>query len=164
MGIADTEMGSFAEVASGVLMPNQSPEHQPGGPNELPPPWTLKFEESSLALHRRGEFVEYLRTYGRGEDDYATAELIFDELVANVCFHAPGPIELLVEWHSGRAALHVTDVGAPIDMSRIGFPDPYAEGGRGLAIVNALSVTVRSATYLNGKKISAALPIWIAAA
>ena len=144
-------------------MPDQSPEHQTGiEPNKLPPPWKLDFEDPSAALHLRGEFAEYLRTYGKRDDDYTTAELIFDELVANVCFHAPGPIELLVEWHSGRAALHVTDAGAPIDMSRIVFPDPYAEGGRGLAIVNALSAAVRSATYLNGKTVSAALPVWVA--
>jgi hypothetical protein len=108
-------------------------------PNELPPPWKLDFADPSLALRLRSEFAGYLQSYGRGEDDYVTAELIFDELVANVCFHAPGPIEILVEWHSGRAMLHVTDAGPPIDMSSIAFPDPYAEGGRGLAIVNALS-------------------------
>jgi len=56
--------------------------------------------------------------------------------------------------------LHVTDVGAPIDVSAIAFPDPFAERGRGLAIVNALSPAVRSATYLNGKTVSAALPVW----
>lgn len=124
-----------------------------------PPPWKRDFENSPQALHLRHEFVEYLRRYGSVDDDYDTAELIFDELVANVCFHAPGPVELLVEWHSGRAALHVTDAGPPLDMSAIAFPDPYAESGRGLAIVNALSVTVRSATYINGKTVSAALPI-----
>jgi anti-sigma regulatory factor (Ser/Thr protein kinase) len=146
-------------------VPNQSREHQSdAGSNGLPPPWKLDFEEPSVALRLRNEFAEYLRTYGRGEDDYTTAELIFDELVTNVCFHAPGPIELLVEWHSGRAMLHVTDAGKPIDMSSIAFPDPYAEGGRGLAIVNALSVAVRSATYLNGKTVSAALPVWAASA
>ena len=146
-----------------MLVPDQPRDHQPHpGPNALPPPWKLDFADSSLALRLRSEFAEYLQTYGRGDDDYVTAELIFDELVANVCFHAPGPIEILVEWHSGRAMLHVTDVGAPIDMSAIAFPDPYSEGGRGLAIVNALSVAVRSATYLNGKTVSAALPVWFA--
>jgi anti-sigma regulatory factor (Ser/Thr protein kinase) len=130
--------------------------------NALPPPWKLDFADPSLALRLRNEFAGYLQSYGRDDDDYVTAELIFDELVANVCFHAPGPIEILVEWHSGRAMLHVTDAGPPIDMSSIAFPDPYAEGGRGLAIVNALSPTVRSATYLNGKTVSAALPVWAA--
>jgi hypothetical protein len=46
-------------------------------------------------------------------------------------------------------------------MSAIAFPEPYAEGGRGLAIVNALSPAVRSATYLDGKTVSAALPVWV---
>jgi anti-sigma regulatory factor (Ser/Thr protein kinase) len=126
-----------------------------------PPPWKLGFAEPSRALHLRAELIEYLRTYGRAEDDYETAELIFDELVANVCFHAPGSIELLIEWHSGRAMLHVTDTGPPLDMSAIAFPDPYDEGGRGLAIVSALSAAVRSATYINGKTVSAALPVFV---
>jgi anti-sigma regulatory factor (Ser/Thr protein kinase) len=138
------------------LPQTQQSDPRPG----LPPHWQLDLAEASRALHLRNELVEYLRTYGRGEDDYATAELIFDELVANVCFHAPGPIEVLVEWPSGRAMLHVTDTGAPIDMSTRPFPDPFAERGRGLAIVNALSAAVRSATYLNGKTVSAALPVW----
>ena len=128
--------------------------------DNLPPPWKLDFADPARALHLRGEFAGYLRTYGRGADDYNTAELIFDELVANVCFHASGPMEILVEWHSGRAMIHVTDGGRPIDMSRIAFPDPLTEDGRGLAIVNALSSTVRSSTYLNGKTVSAALPVW----
>ena len=116
--------------------------------------------EPSQALRLRVALIDYLRAYGRASDDYDTAELIFDELVANVCFHAPGPIELRVEWHSGRAMLHVTDDGPPLDMSSIHFPDPYAEHGRGLAIIDALSPAFRSTTYVNGKTVSAALPVW----
>ncbi len=126
-----------------------------------PPRWSLDFAEPSRALRSRGDLVDYLRAYGRPEDDYSTAELIFDELVTNVCFHAPGPIQMMVEWHSGRAMLHVTDDGPPLDMTAITFPDPYADGGRGLAIVNALSDALRSRTYVNGKTVSAALPVWV---
>ena len=129
-------------------------------PTLQPPRWKQSFADPSQALHLRGALVEYLRAHGRDEDDYYTAELIFDELVANVCFHAPGPIDILIEWHSGQAMLHVTDVGPPIDMSSIAFPDPLDDTGRGLAIVNALSPVVRNTTYINGKTVSAALPVW----
>ena len=128
---------------------------------EPPLPWQLGFENPSQALRMRDAFVAYLRIYGCVEDDYDTAELIFDELVSNVCFQAPGPVEIHVEWHSRRAMLHVTDAGLPLDVSAIAFPDPNDERGRGLAIVNALSATVRSTTYVNGKTVSAALPIWV---
>ena len=139
-------------------MPDLARKHQPDL-SPRPPQWKLDFAEASRALYLRNEFVDYLRAYGRAEDDYAAAELIFDELVANVCFHAPGPIEVLVEWHGGGAMLRVSDAGAPIDISMIAFPDPYALGGRGLAMVNAFSATVCAATYLNGKTVSAALPV-----
>lgn len=86
--------------------------------------------------------------------------MIFDELVANVCFHAPGPIEIRVDWVTGRAELHVTDEGPPIDMSSIRFPAPDALEGRGLAIVNALSPSLRNITYTaDGKTLSAVLPV-----
>jgi anti-sigma regulatory factor (Ser/Thr protein kinase) len=144
-----------------LFVPNNPRQHQSNHMPDPPPHWELSFAEPSRALHLRNELIEYLRTYGRAEDDYDTAELIFDELVANVCFRAPGPIEVLVEWHSGRAMLHVTDAGPPLDMSAIAFPDPYAVDGRGLAIVNALSATVRATTYVNGKTVSAALPVLV---
>lgn len=129
--------------------------------SEQPPDWKLDFAEPSQALRKRKELSEYLRTYGRPEDDYDAAELIFDELVANVCFHAFGPMQILIEWHSGRAMLHVTDAGPPIDMATIVFPDPLDNNGRGLAIINALSVAVRSVSYVNGKTVSAALPVLV---
>jgi anti-sigma regulatory factor (Ser/Thr protein kinase) len=144
-----------------LFVSNDPHQHQWNSVPERPPQWKLGFAEPSRALHLRNELIEYLRAYGRTEDDYDTAELIFDELVANVCFHAPGPIEILVEWHSGRAMLHVTDAGPPLDMSAIAFPDPYADDGRGLAIVSALSAAVRSTTYVCGKTVSAALPILV---
>lgn len=140
-------------------MPNNPHLDQSDPSPEQPPQWKRSFPEPSRALHLRGELTAYLRTYGRAEDDYVTAELIFDELVSNVCFHAPGPIDILVDWQSGRAMLHVTDAGLPLDVSGFTFPDPYATDGRGLAIVNALSATVRSKIYINGKTVSAALPI-----
>jgi hypothetical protein len=128
-------------------------------PKSQPPQWKLGFAEPSQSLRLREKLVEYLRAYGRAEDDYDTAELIFGELVGNACFHAFGPMEILVDWQNGHAMLHVTDGGPPIDVSTIGFPDPYSNDGRGLAIVNAFSTAVRSMTYVDGKTVSAALPI-----
>lgn len=129
---------------------------EPSAPQE----WKPLLTDPAQALREREAFVQYLRAHGGRDDDYDTAELIFDELVSNVCFHAEGPIEVRVDWTAGHAVLHVTDEGPPFDMSAISFPDPYEAHGRGLAIVNALSPGVRNITYAGqGKTLSAALPV-----
>jgi anti-sigma regulatory factor (Ser/Thr protein kinase) len=113
-----------------------------------------------MALHRRKEFVDYLRRYGGDCDDYEAAEMIFGELVANAVLHAPGSIEVLVEWPSGRAMLYVSDEGPPIDARRNRAPNPDSEHGRGLLIVQWLSPSLTSVTNPgDGKTISAALPV-----
>jgi anti-sigma regulatory factor (Ser/Thr protein kinase) len=124
------------------------------------PAWSVELPDATQALRQSEAYITHLRTFGMPDDDYDSAELIFVELVGNVCLHAPGAIRIQVEWSTGSATLHVTDEGPPIDMDAIAFPDPYAESGRGLATVNALSPAVRNITYaVNGKTLSAALPV-----
>ena len=113
-----------------------------------------------MALRRRGEFVDYLRRHGGERDDYEAAEMIFGELVANAVLHAPGSIEVLVEWPSGRAMLYISDEGPPLDAQCFRTPDPSAEHGRGLLIVGRLSASLTCVTNPgDGKTVSAKLPI-----
>jgi anti-sigma regulatory factor (Ser/Thr protein kinase) len=126
----------------------------------IPRPWCVDLPDASFAPQRRPEFVAYLQANGRTGDDYATAELIFGELVGNAYLHAPGSLEVAVEWSSGHATLHVTDEGVPLDLSDTPLPDPFAEHGRGLAIVKSLAASLRTPTYPGfGKTVSVALPI-----
>lgn len=123
------------------------------------PSWYFEVQDSTTALHRRADFVRYLQTYGSPSDDYASAELIFGEIVGNAILHAPGWLEVLVDWPEGRATLHVTDEGPPIRIVRNLPPDPLAEHGRGLAVVNRLARGLRSETTSEGKTITATLPV-----
>lgn len=112
-----------------------------------------------MALRHRTEFVEYLRRNGRATDDYVGAEMIFGELVANAIMHAPGAIEVLVEWPADRATIYVWDQGPPLSAERF-QADPYSEHGRGLMIVGQLSPAVTTVTYPgDGKTVSAVLPV-----
>jgi anti-sigma regulatory factor (Ser/Thr protein kinase) len=125
-----------------------------------PRPWYVDLPDARFAPQRRPEFVAYLQANGRTDDDYAAAELIFGELVGNAYLHAEGSLEVLVEWSSGHATLHVTDEGLPLDLSNNALPDPYNEHGRGLAIVRSLAGNVLTTPYPGfGKTVSAALPI-----
>jgi len=57
--------------------------------------------------------------------------------------------------------LHVTDEGGPIDVDGTRLPDVFCEHGRGLALVKALTPSVRSTPYPGfGKTVSAALPVY----
>jgi anti-sigma regulatory factor (Ser/Thr protein kinase) len=122
------------------------------------PPWFFEVDDSTSALHRRADFVRYLRSYGADGEDYAAAELIFGEIVGNAVVHAPGPLEVLVDWPEGRATLHVSDEGAPIRVVR-DLPDPMAEHGRGLAVANRLARGLSSTPTSVGKTIVAKLPV-----
>lgn len=125
-----------------------------------PNPWHIDLDAAGAVTRQRAEFVRYLRANGRPDDDYAAAELIFGELVGNAYLHAPGPLEVSVEWSTGHAILHVTDRGGPIDVTAARMPDARSEHGRGLAIVRALAPAVHATTYpAFGKTISAALPV-----
>ena len=127
----------------------------------IPARWCVQLPDSTEALRKRHEFREYLRRHGRAGDDYLSAELIFGELVWNAVRYAPGPIEVLVEWPDGRAMIHVSDTGYPVDTHAAEPADPYAERGRGLLIVSRLaSSTITSTIYADaGKTVSVALPV-----
>jgi anti-sigma regulatory factor (Ser/Thr protein kinase) len=126
-----------------------------------PDRWFFDAPDATGALRMRSDFVRYLKAYGGATDDYADAEAIFGELVGNVVLHAPGTIEILVDWPGGRAMLHVTDEGMPINAEARALPaGPYDEHGRGLLIVDKLSQAVSNTVYPGfGKMVSASLPV-----
>jgi signal transduction histidine kinase len=124
------------------------------------PGWYLSIPDSTRALHWRADFVDYLKSCG-ASGDLEAAELIFGEIVGNAIIHAPGSIEVCVEWVAGRAKLHVRDDGPPLDAAAImGTAGVYDDHGRGLSIVRELSpAAIASITYSDGKAISAELPV-----
>jgi len=127
------------------------------------PTWYFEVEDSTNALHRRSEFVMYLRTYGAPGEDYAAAEVIFGEIVGNAIVHAPGPLVVEVDWPEGRATLHVTDEGPPIRVIQNLPHDPMAEHGRGLAVANRLARGLSAVVSATGKTVNAKLPVRLAA-
>ena len=128
---------------------------------EKPECWYFEAPEATAALRQRHQFIQYLQTYGGESDAYADAELIFGELVGNVLLHAPGAIEVLVDWPDGRAMLYVTDEGLPIPKHAKSPADPLSEHGRGLMIVEKLAPKMTSTVYPGfGKMVGAALPVW----
>lgn len=125
-----------------------------------PAPWHIWSSDSTVVRRYRHEFIAYLRLHACAGSDYEAAELIFGELVANAVMHAPGSLDVTVDWESNQAVLHVSDQGAPINVRSIASPDPDAEHGRGLWIISTLAHKLTAVTHAGGgKTVSATLPI-----
>lgn len=103
--------------------------------------WSFDAENAKAAQDARGEFVEYLRRQSGDSLSIETAELVFGELVGNVVRHAPGAIDIDVEWSNGSPVLHVLDRGPAFEPPSRLPADPLSESGRGLFIVRQLSTS-----------------------
>lgn len=95
--------------------------------------------------------------------DVPAAELIFGELLGNVVRHAPGRVDIALDWTAELPILHVLDRGPGFRSrrKRERLPvDELSESGRGLFIVNACAPTF-SVRNRNGRgtHASATLPL-----
>jgi anti-sigma regulatory factor (Ser/Thr protein kinase) len=99
----------------------------------------------------RREVAAYIqRSYGETEQTFAS-ELIVGELLANTVEHAPGLVDLTIEWTGADPVLIVRDSGPGFDTLLESLPaDPMHEGSRGLFLVHALSVEVTVAEGPSG--------------
>lgn len=105
--------------------------------------WSFDAENAQAAHDAREEFVAYLRGEAVAEADFAAAEIVFGELIGNVVRHAPGPIEVQVDWSGDSPVLHVTDRGRGF-VRHPGLPaNPLSESGRGLYIIDQFTRNLR---------------------
>jgi PAS domain S-box-containing protein len=83
------------------------------------------------------------------------SELAFGELIANAVRHAPGALRVVASVDAGGiATLVVEDAGPGFTHAEQGL-DPYAESGRGLGLVRAVSDGLRiEPTVLGGTRVT----------
>lgn len=105
--------------------------------------WAFDAENAQAAHQARSQLVAYLRQRAGEAADICAAELVFGELVGNVVRHAPGPIEVHVDWSGPRATLHVIDRGRGFLRDPSLPADMLSESGRGLYIVSRLTGELR---------------------
>jgi anti-sigma regulatory factor (Ser/Thr protein kinase) len=111
-----------------------------------------------------GEVGTYIdRMAGKTEQTFMS-ELIVGELVANTVAHAPGLVDLTIEWTHEDAVLTVSDSGPGLRTLHSDLPaDLLHEGSRGLFLVHVLSARVTVATSrAGGAEIRVVLPIKLA--
>jgi hypothetical protein len=95
-------------------------------------------DDTTSAAHARAAVREGLATWGISELE-PVASLVATELVTNAVIHAEaGPTQLVLSLHDARLRIEVSD-GDSSRLPRRMHREVTAEGGRGLALVEALS-------------------------
>lgn len=88
----------------------------------------------------RLELMQYIREIARPNEDFYTCELILGELLANVAEHAPGLVEIIIDWTGENPEVHVFDTGPGISRFEGTLPeDILDENGRGLFLIKTLT-------------------------
>jgi serine phosphatase RsbU (regulator of sigma subunit)/anti-sigma regulatory factor (Ser/Thr protein kinase) len=101
--------------------------------------WSFDAMDAEAAQRARTEFALQLSKAGAHGEDIYTAEIVFGELIGNVVRYAPGPVEVFTDWGGPAPVLHVLDHGPGFFYAPHLPRDPFAESGRGLFIVSAMT-------------------------
>lgn len=104
--------------------------------------WTFSSSDQWSAQAARREFSERLALRGVACEECAVAELIFGELTANVARHAPGVVDIALQWQDFRPVLNVIDRGRGYDITDLRAADTLSENGRGLWLVRRLGARI----------------------
>jgi PAS domain S-box-containing protein len=123
--------------------------------------WSFEAENARAAQTARGDFMDALRREATLESDLAGAEIVFGELVGNVVRHAPGPIDVALEWRNDQACLHVIDRGPGFEYAPPDKIELMREDGRGLWLTSQFSEHVDVERLPNyGTHVCVRLQVW----
>lgn len=100
--------------------------------------WSFDARDARSARNVRELFLAYLKARSATNADFGNAELVFGELIGNVVRHAPGIVDVEIEWRSDAPVLHVLDRGPGYDRAGE-LPHHLSESGRGLYLVEQLT-------------------------
>jgi anti-sigma regulatory factor (Ser/Thr protein kinase) len=124
---------------------------------------TLRFHSSDASAARtcRREMMNFIRHFAADQDALFTAELIIGEILANTVQHAPGPVEVNIDWSGEKPIVRVVDTGPGLIHLRAQGPqDMMNEHGRGLFLIRTLADDVSIASPNgSGTELRAVLPL-----
>jgi PAS domain S-box-containing protein len=175
--VGDTSIARPAKAVAELLLDNVHPTDDaallvmqfshvyPGDPPAESAPlekvWRFHSSSAHTAQASRREVMAYLRTMAANPENLFEVELVIGEIFANTVQHAPGLVEVRVEWLSESPILTVRDTGPGLEFFAAKLPaDLLSENGRGIFLVNTLAagVTLRSRPGY-GTELRAVLPL-----
>jgi len=123
--------------------------------------WRFHSSDAFTAHASRHEIMAYLRRLALDPEQVFTGELILGEILANTVEHAPGLVEVDVDWMGEKPIVTIRDTGPGMRPVAAALPeDLLSEGGRGIFLITELSegATIRP-TPGYGTEVRAILPI-----
>ena len=123
--------------------------------------WTFHSSDAQFAHTFRHELMTFIRRFAASNDDLFRIELIIGEILANTVEHAPGLVEVEIDWRGIHPVLAITDTGPGLLRFLPRLPeDNLAEGGRGLFLIKTLAGNVRvQATPNHGTRMTMVLSV-----
>lgn len=105
--------------------------------------------------------MSFIKKYADQAEDLFATEVILGELLANTVEHAPGLVEITIDWTGVQPILTVRDSGSGFADFDSTLPlNTFSEDGRGLYLIRELSsrFIVRAAAAF-GAELEVVLPI-----
>ncbi len=109
--------------------------------------WRFHSSDAHTAQRSRIEIVAYLRLLAEDRAQLFPTELVIGEAVANTVEHAPGLVEVYLDWRESKPVIYVRDAGPGLHDLRMQLPkDVQDENGRGLFLIRSFAeeISVRA--------------------
>jgi len=140
----------FARVDLGTATPD---------PSELARPWRFHSSDAHTASTSRQAISAYLRAMAANEDQIFAAAVINVAMIAHTVEHAPGLVEVRIDWTGEKPVVAVRDKGPGLRAEPNALPNLMAESGRGLFLIRAFAESTYVQTAKGrGTEISVVLP------
>jgi PAS domain S-box-containing protein len=130
-------------------------------PEALQKAWRFHSSDAYSAHAARREIMAFLRDLAASAEQLFACELVLGEILANTVEHAPGLVEVTIDWSARKPVVCVRDTGPGLAHLAVRLPgDPLSEDGRGMYLIHALadSVSVKQAAGY-GTEIRVRLPL-----
>jgi integral membrane sensor domain MASE1/anti-sigma regulatory factor (Ser/Thr protein kinase) len=106
--------------------------------------WSFHSNDPSSAHASRHELIGFMQRFPVSDEDLFRAELILGEVLANTVEHAPGLVNIEIDWSAAQPVVTIVDSGPGLNALKAALPkDQLAEHGRGLYLISSLAQDVR---------------------
>jgi PAS domain S-box-containing protein len=123
--------------------------------------WRFHSSDAHTAQRSRLEITSYLHSLASDRMQIFPAELVIGEAIANTVEHAPGLVEVYLDWRETKPVLFIRDAGPGLnDFSPMLPSNPLNENGRGLFLIRSFAedISVRAMPGY-GTELRVVLPI-----
>ncbi|HLW37366.1 MAG TPA: ATP-binding protein, partial [Candidatus Eremiobacteraceae bacterium] len=106
--------------------------------------WIFHSSDAYSAHASRHELMKFVRRFLSSDEQLFRIELIIGEILANTVEHAPGLVNVDIDWSGRHPVMTIVDSGPGLKRFASSLPqDKLTEDGRGLFLIGTLAQNVR---------------------